>query len=273
MRWIKRWLLPLGVGYLTLVALAAMLQGCMVHFPSRDLVGSPADRGLGYEEVTITTRDDQELHSWFIPAPEAQGVLLFLHGNAGNISHRLESLEIFHQLGMSVLIIDYRGYGKSTGRPSEEGLKLDAEAGLHYLVEERGYESEQVVAFGRSLGAALSAELASRHSLAGVILESAFTSLPDIGSDLYPFLPVRLLLRYEYDTKAALVQASEPVLVIHSEGDEIIPYSHGRALYDAAPEPRYFLTIQGDHNTGFLRSRDTYMAGLRDFFETVYESP
>jgi uncharacterized protein len=273
MKLIKRFLLPLGMGYLSFVALVALLQGCMVHFPSRELVGSPADRGLGYEDVTINTQDGEQLHAWFVPVPEARGALLFLHGNAGNISHRLESLEIFHQLGVSVLIIDYRGYGKSTGRPSEEGLNLDAEAGLQYLLQERGYESERVVVFGRSLGAALSAELASRHSLGGVILESAFTSLPDIGSELYPFLPVRLLLRYEYDTKAALAQVSEPVLIIHSEDDEIIPFSHGRTLYEVAPEPRYFLTIKGDHNTGFLRSRNTYMAGLRDFFELVYPGP
>jgi fermentation-respiration switch protein FrsA (DUF1100 family) len=266
-----RWLVPVGIGYATLVVMVWAMQGCMIHIPSRNLVATPADIGLGYEDLTLTTVDDEKLHAWFVPAVEARGTLLFFHGNAGNISHSLHSLEIFHELGLDVLIIDYRGYGQSTGRPSERGLYRDADAALLYLVEERGIPRERIVVFGRSLGGAVAANLASRERVGALILESVFTSVPDIGSELYPFLPVRLLVRYRYDTPKALETVNAPVLVIHSQDDEIIPYAHGRAIYEAAPEPRRFLDIQGDHNRGFMRSRDPYMAGLGDFLESVLE--
>lgn len=272
MRIVRRWLVPLGLGYVTLMFLVWLLQGCMVHFPRSELIATPADIGLNYEDLTITTVDDERLHGWYLSVPEARGVLLFLHGNAGNISHRLESLEIFRQLNLNVLIVDYRGYGRSSGRPSERGLKRDAEAALDYLLIEKNFKPGQIVAFGRSLGAALAADLGAHHQLAGVILESAFTSVADVGADLYPFLPVRLLVRYQYNTLESLKAVSAPVLVVHSPDDEIIPFAHGRKLYQSASEPRSFLTIQGSHNAGFLRSRDVYMAGLDDFLTRIFPS-
>jgi hypothetical protein len=170
-----------------------------------------------------------------------------------------------------VLIIDYRGYGKSTGRPSERGLYRDADAALAYLLEERNLPRERIVLFGRSLGGAVAANLAAREPVGALILESVFTSIPDIGAELYPFLPVRLLVRYEYDIVKALESVRVPVLVVHSPDDEIIPYAHGRAVYEAAPEPRQFLQIEGDHNRGFIRSRSRYMAGLNQFLGTVLD--
>lgn len=259
------WLAILGSGYLALLILTWLLQGCMIHFPARAMVATPAEVGLGYEEVSLTTADGEKLHAWFIPAREERAVLLFFHGNAGNISHRLESLRIFHELGLEVLIIDYRGYGRSSGRPSEEGLYRDAEAAYDYLTRERGVPPEHLLVFGRSLGAAVGAHLASQRPVGGLILESGFTSVPDLGAQHYPFLPVRLLARYRYDTQGALSKVTAPVLVIHSADDDIIPFSHGRALFDAAAEPRQFLELEGDHNTGFLRSRERYVRGLEDF--------
>lgn len=263
------WLAVLGSGYLALLILTWLLQGCMIHFPSRALEATPADAGLGFEELTLTTADGERLHAWFLPAHEARGVLLFFHGNAGNISHRLESLRIFHDLGLEVLIVDYRGYGRSSGRPSEAGLYRDAEAAYDYLTEEQGISSDRLLVFGRSLGAAVAAQLASRRPVAGVILESGFTSVPDLGAELYPFLPVRLLSRYRYDTREALSEVTAPVLVVHSRDDDIIPFSHGRALFEAAGEPRQFLELEGDHNTGFLRSRGRYVQGLEAFLQRL----
>lgn len=267
---LRRWLCSLLVGYVLIVALLWSLQGCMIHFPSSTLVASPEDIGLAYEEVSLTTEDDESLHAWFIPAEDARGALLFFHGNAGNISHRLDSLRIFHQLQLDVLIVGYRGYGRSTGRPSERGLYRDGQAAWQYLTEQRQVAPEQIVLFGRSLGAAVATHLAARQPAGALIVESGFTSIADLGSDLYPFLPVRLLVRYRYPTAEDLEQVSAPVLVVHSRDDEIIPFSHGEKLYQIAPEPRWFLEIQGSHNTGFLDSGQTYIQGLEAFLDEVW---
>lgn len=270
---VLHWVVTIGLCYLTLLLLAWALQGCMIHMPRSNMVATPADAALGYEEVWLETEDGETLHSWFLPSPEERAVLLFFHGNAGNISYRLDSLEIFHELGLSVLIVSYRGYGESSGRPSESGLYKDGRAAYRHLVEERGVAPERLISFGRSLGAAVAANVAAEQEVGALWLESAFTSVPDIGSDLYPFLPVRLLTRYRYDSREALDSVTAPVLVIHSPDDEIIPYEHGRALYEAASEPKQFLEIQGSHNAGFMRSREHYKAGLDEFLTDVVNFP
>jgi len=257
----------LTTGYLLLVVLVWSMQGCMVHVPSRQLVATPAEVGLAYEDVTLITADHETLHAWYIPATQARGDLLFMHGNAGNISHRLTSIAQFHRLGLNVLIVDYRGYGNSSGKPSEQGLYRDAEAAYQWLVEERGVVPERIVVFGRSLGAAVAAHVAAEKPVGALILESGFTSVPDLGAEIYPFLPVRLLSRYQYDTREKLSRISVPVLVIHSPQDDIVPFHHGQALYDAAAEPKQFLQIQGDHNRGFVQSGEVYTRGVAAFID------
>lgn len=266
------WVAVLGSGYLALLILVWLLQGCMIHFPARTMVATPADVGLGYEEVSLDTADGEKLHAWLLPAREKRAVLLFFHGNAGNISHRLESLRIFHELGLEVLILDYRGYGRSSGRPSEEGLYHDAEAAYDYLTQVQGVAPKRLLVFGRSLGAAVAANLASQRPVGGLILESGFTSVPDLGAQLYPFLPVRLLARYHYDTRDALSKVTGPVLIVHSRDDDIIPFSHGQALYEVAGKSRQFLELGGDHNTGFLHSRESYIRGLEQFLQDLERS-
>jgi fermentation-respiration switch protein FrsA (DUF1100 family) len=199
-----------------------------------------------------------------VPARQERGVILFFHGNAGNISHRLDTLEIFHTLGLSTFIIDYRGYGQSEGRPSEQGTYLDAEAAWRYLVEQRQVPPERMIIFGRSLGGAVAAWLAQAHPPRALILESTFTSLPDMAATYLPFLPVRSLARFDYNTLARLPDIHCPVLVVHSPDDEVVPYSHGRQLFEAASEPKEFLELRGGHNEGFLIS-DNYQAGLEAF--------
>lgn len=256
----------LGV-YLALMGLLYGMQSRLIHLPGvpgRELAATPDQHGLPWEEVALEAEDGVRLHGWYVPGPggEAARTVLFFHGNAGNISHRLDSLELFHQLGVATLIIDYRGYGRSEGRPSEQGLYRDARAAWHHLVDERGSPPEAIIAFGRSLGAAVAAHLASERPVGGLVLESAFTSAPDLGAELYPVFPVRMLARFRYPTRALVDGVDAPVLVVHSPDDEIVPFRHGRAVYDAAPEPKTFLRIQGDHNTGFLHSREMYMNGL-----------
>ena len=245
-----------------------LMQGRMIFYPTGKLIASPADIGLDYESVTLTTSDHIKLHGWFIPAREERGVLLFFHGNAGNISHRLDSLKIFHDLGLSTLIIDYRGYGRSHGSISEEGTYLDAEAAWRYLTESRKISAQKIVVFGRSLGAAIAAYIASRKMVGALMLESAFTSIPDMGAKLYPYVPVRLLSRFKYDTRKALQSVSCPVLIIHSPHDDIIPFENGLHLYESAGEPKKFLEIRGGHNDGFLTSGQGYIEGIREFIST-----
>ncbi len=234
--------------------------------PTRQLVATPQAIGLAYETVWLTTADGVRLHGWYVPAERPRGTLLFFHGNAGNISHRLDSLRIFHELGLAVLIIDYRGYGQSEGRPSEAGTHEDALAAWRHLVEVRRADPARIVVFGRSLGAALGAWLAAREQAGALILESAFTSVPELAGDLYWWLPARRLARFEYATRDYLLDVRCPVLVVHSPEDEIIPYRHGRALYEAARPPKEFLRLRGDHNRGFLLSGQDYIGGLDAFF-------
>jgi len=237
--------------------------------PSRALEASPADIGLAYDTVRLTAGDGTRLHAWFVPATTARGTLLFNHGNAGNIAHRLDSISLFHSLGLNVLIFDYRGYGESDGKPSEKGTYLDVKAAWDYLLEERMISPEEIIIFGRSLGAAMAADLASQHPSAGVILESAFTSVPDMAASLYPWLPVRLLSRYRYNNMDKVERITSPLLVVHSREDDIIPYAHGEQLFIHANEPKQFLELRGRHNDGYHVSRKVYTKAMQQFLENI----
>ena len=238
------------------------------NLPSRVIMATPDQIGLSFETLAFTTDDDITLHGWFLPVEKPRATLLFFHGNAGNISHRLDSLEIFHRLGLAVLIFDYRGFGQSEGWPTEPGNYRDAEAAWRFLTEQMKLPPGEILLFGRSLGAAIAAHLASRHPIKGLILESAFTSVPDMAADLYPLFPVRSLSRFQFDTRAYLESVTCPVLVVHSPDDEIIPFKHGRQLFQAARQPKQFLEISGSHNQGFLQSGNSYREGLERFITT-----
>lgn len=280
MRWWHLLLLPV-VTYGALALWIALTQSRLLYLPdlpARDLTTTPDKAGLDWEPVRLAAADGFGLGAWYIPAEGAETALLFLHGNAGNRGHRLDSLRLFHDLGLAVLILDYRGYGDSEGEPSEAGTRHDARAGWEHLVRTRGFEPGRVVLFGRSLGGAVAARLAA--DLAAVatppralILESTFTSVPDLGTELYPWLPVRLISRLRYDTLGLMARIDVPVLVVHSREDEIIPFAHGERLFAAAREPKRFLTLHGSHNTGYHLSREPYRAGLAAFLDTLREPP
>ena len=257
--------------YGLLVAFVYFSQSRMIYLPdlpSRDLTADPADIGLEYEDVTLRTSDSVDIHGWFVPG-ESSRVLLFFHGNAGNISHRLESIRQFHSLGLSVFIIDYRGFGQSGGRPSEAGMNRDAIAAWEYLTGERDIDPRNIIIFGRSLGGAVAAKLASRTEPLALIVESAFTSVPDIASEIYPWLPARWLSRMRHATRDYVANVRSPVLVIHSRDDEIIPYHHGERVFESAAEPRTLLPLRGSHNDAWIRDESNYINGLRAFIASV----
>jgi fermentation-respiration switch protein FrsA (DUF1100 family) len=258
--------------YLLLALMLYLFQGKLVflsNLPDRALVASPSDIGLDYEDVYLTTSDNERLHGWYIPAADSRGVLLFFHGNAGNISHRLDSIKIFHELGLETLIIDYRGYGQSTGKTTEQGTYLDAQTAWDYLINSRGISANRIIVFGRSLGGAIGAWLGVQNTPAAVIIESSFSSGVDMARRIYPFMPVRLITRLQYPVVDYAAQLNCPVLVIHSRHDEIIPFAMGQAIYAAVKQDKKFLELRGDHNNGFLISHKDYVAGLDDFTQAI----
>jgi len=253
--------------YAVLALVVYLMQARMLYLPDvpgRSLDRTPADIGADYRDVSIRTSDGVTLHGWYIHG-SGDRVLLFFHGNAGNISHRLESIRQFLQLGLSVLIIDYRGYGQSEGRTTEQGIYRDAEAAWDYLTGTLDTPADRIIVFGRSMGASAAASLAAKHRPLALIIESSFTSVPDIAGEYYPWLPVRWLSRLRHSAKEFVRKTDSPVLVIHSRDDEIVPFHHGQSIFEAADEPRTFVEIRGTHNDAFLRDEQAYLSGLRSF--------
>jgi fermentation-respiration switch protein FrsA (DUF1100 family) len=260
----------IAIAYAVLAAIVFFVQPHLVYYPQvgRSLIATPSDEGLAYETIELTTSDGETLHGWFVPAPEAKGTVLILHGNAGNISGRMGYLTMFYRLGYNTFIFDYRGYGQSSGTPSEQGTYRDATAAWEYLVRKRAIAPSSVVLLGESLGGAIASWLAVREKPGLLVLASAFTSVPDMGARLYPYLPVRLLSRFEYNTLDHLKDVTCPVFVAHSPQDEIVPFEQGQALSEAAPNPKQFLELQGGHNDGFVYTREEWANVLGEFIDT-----
>lgn len=260
--------------YAAIVALMFFTQRRLLYFPTAGLVADPSQAGLPHEDIRLTTDSGTRIHGWWLPHPEPRFTLLFFHGNGGNISHRLDSLRIFHDLGLSVLIIDYSGYGQSEGSPSETALMADAHAAWKWLIREQEIAPERIILFGRSLGGGVAAGLAGELAAqdihpGGLILESTFTSVPDMGARLYPWLPVRLLARDRFDSVRALTEVTVHGLFLHSPNDEIVPFELGRNLYDSYGGPKTFAELTGDHNGGFLLTGDTYIQTLDAYLSNL----
>lgn len=252
------------VAYLVLAAVMFLFQSRYVYYPARSVLATPAAVGLAFEDVALAAADGARLAAWFVPADPARGTVLVCHGNGGNIGDRLHIIQRFHELGLNVFIFDYRGYGNSAGSPSEARTYEDALAAWNHLVRDRRLPADRIVVCGRSLGGAVAAWLANRHTPAGLILESTFTSMADIGAKLYPYLPVRLLCRFRYPTFDYLRAVRCPVLVAHSRQDEIIPFAHGQRLFAAAPDPKAFAELTGGHNDGESFTDASYHRALED---------
>jgi fermentation-respiration switch protein FrsA (DUF1100 family) len=246
-----------------------ILQSKFLYCPVRRVRYSPEELGLEFEEITITASDGVKLNGWYIPAPNAKFTMLFLHGNGGNIAHRLDSIQLFYNLGLNCFIFDYRGYGKSTGKPTEQGTYLDATAAYEWLTKEKGIKPRDIIIFGRSLGGSIAAELARKTETGSLILESAFTSYVAMGKKFYWYMPVKWFARYRYNTLEYIRDVKCPVMVIHSPDDEIIPFEFGRQLYIAANEPKKFVEISGGHNDGFLVSAELYKSEWLNWLDFI----
>lgn len=262
-------------GLLFLVLLAVLLRWFerrQVYQPQRRLVAEATALGRPCEEVFFHAADGVRLHGWFFPAPTNSAsrpfAVVFSHGNAGNLSHRLGTYELLLDLGWNVLAYDYRGYGRSAGRPSEVGTYLDAQAAYTWL-RQRGFAADQILAYGESLGGAIAAELAAREPVGGLILQSAFTSIPDIGAELFPFLPVRRLASIQYDTRAKLARVRVPVLILHGRADSIVPFHHAEENYAAANEPKRLCELDLDHNDPLEWNAARVQKGLLDFLSLL----
>jgi fermentation-respiration switch protein FrsA (DUF1100 family) len=258
-----------GIGWLLINGFMFFAQPGMLFYPTSRLYATPADWEMDYRDVLLQTEDGVLLHGWFVPRSGSDLALLFFHGNAGNISHRRDSIEVFHRLGLNVLIFDYRGYGRSGGSPSETGLYRDARAAWDWLTNEGGFPPRRVLLFGRSLGGVVASKLASQTNPRALILESSFSSARDVARHLFPLLSRLLWLRYDLDAASSVRQVGAPILFMHSPDDEIIPYALGRKLFAAAREPKHFIDLSGGHNDGFLLSEPSYSAGLEAFLADV----
>jgi len=264
---------------LILIVLLALFNGwmylqqpSMIFFPQKELDETPAAWGLEYEEISLLTADNVKLHGWYLPDPGSRKALLFFHGNAGNISHRGSSVEIFHRLGMNVLIFDYRGFGTSQGEPDESGLYEDARAAWRFLQEEKGFDSKDIILFGRSLGGAVASKLASEVRPAGLILESSFSSARDMADAIMPLISRVVFLRFNLNTLNIIDRIRCPLLVLHGPQDEVIPFRQGEKIFKAAREPKTFVTLQGGHNGGYLLSQPAYEQALEAFIRTISDS-
>lgn len=265
------WTLLLFAGFgLALLLFLRWYEPRMIYLPAREIDRTPAELGLAYEDLTLTASDGERLHGWFLPGRAAAPVtVLFLHGNAGNISHRFDKLAVLRALGADVLIVDYRGYGRSSGRPNEGGTYRDADAAYEHLTGKRALDPRRLVLYGESLGSAVAVDLAARKPVGGLIMESGFSSAVDVARELFPFLPARWLLRNRYDSIAKIGAVRAPVLLLHSRDDEFFGWHHPQRLYDAAHAPKRLVELRGGHNDAFLVSSGAFALALKEFLELV----
>ena len=257
------------------------LEQMSLYFPDRQIIVDPRQAGMRFEAVDLVTSDGVRIHAWWIPCgrPKAP-VVLFCHGNAGNISHRLNKVARLHKAGLDVLLFDYRGYGQSEDRtPTEKGTYQDAEAAYRYLTQTRGIPPERLFVQGESLGGAVAVETVLHHPAdgearqgrpaAGLILESAFTSTIAMSNAVYPWLPARLTIRYRYDTLSKLPHITIPILFLHSRRDEIVPFFMAEQNYKAATAPKRFVELSGDHNEGYADSGPVYINAIASFVRSA----
>ena len=244
-------LIVLAVMMAGFLALVRYLETVGVFFPSRGMAVIPPMIGLPWEDVYFKTRDNVKLNGWLFRDPRAQSTILFAHGNAGNMSDRLFKVKFFFDLGLNVFIFDYRGYGKSEGKPSEAGIYLDGLAAYDYLQSQGQVNMENIIFYGASIGGAVIIDLATHRKAALLVIESSITNARDMAGIFYPFVP-HFFLSLKFDSLEKVRTLSAPKLFIHSPDDEVVPYWVGQKLFEAAAQPKEFLTVHGGHNDGSI---------------------
>lgn len=262
--------------FIAVVALSArLMENSLIYFPSRHPAGrwNPEDTGLRVEDVWLATEDGVRIHGWYAKAQEAESKadatapgILFFHGNGGNLTDRIEKLRLLTGLSADVFILDYRGYGKSEGRPDEAGIYRDGEAAYDHLTDERSVVPERIILYGESLGGAVACELASRHAVGGVILESTFTRASDLARKVLPLLPPQLYLKTRFDNLRKIARITAPVLILHGAQDTTVPPEHSQRLYAAANEPKKLVLIPGaGHNDICVLAEEEYTKAIARF--------
>ena len=239
-----------------------------LYFPMEEIEVVPSAIGLAYEDVYFETEDGVKINAWFVAAENSEYTLLFSHGNGGNISHRVEKIGMLNKLGLDVFIFDYRGYGKSSGRPSEKGFYRDMQAAYNYLVSEKNIQPERIIPYGESLGGPVAVDLASRKKVRALITESAFSSTVDMARALYPLFPA-FFISAKFDSVSRIKGLNIPKLIIHSKNDDIVPFAQSVKLFKAAPEPKKHLVLVGSHNSCYMDSRHEYVKGISEFLEKI----
>lgn len=255
--------------YLVLMGLMYLFQNKLLFMPSSGMVQTPESLGIEAEDFWVNTDDGVRVHGWYFPNENADFVIVLSHGNAGNISYRIEIARTLLNTGAAVLMYDYRGYGKSEGSPSEKGLYRDIEAVIEGLVDKKGYKEERIIMYGRSLGGAVAAYAATQYRLGGLVLDSAFKNLRGMVRDVYPFVPARLA-KYEFPTERYIQEPrSYPVMVMHSPNDEIVGFHHGEYLYHLLEEPKRFVELRGSHNDNFFLSKDLIEKNWKGYMDEI----
>lgn len=241
-----------------------------IFFPAPFPQGNWSPAGLPFEDALFQATDGTRLHGWYVKHPASRGAVLYCHGNAGNITHRADVLRsLYHRVQVSVLIFDYRGYGRSEGKPNEAGVLADARAARAWLAQKEGIAENQVVLLGRSLGGAVAVDLAANDGARALVLESTFTSVPDLAAYHYRWLPVRHLLRTQLDSLGKIGRYRGPLLQSHGTADRTVPIQFGQRLFQAAQEPKQFIAIAGaDHND---LPPPWYYQAMADFLEKLPE--
>lgn len=256
------------IAWAIVVFLMLALESSFLYFPSRTLDARPRDYGLDADEVRLTADDGVGLHGWWLHGRGAR-VLVWFHGNAGNISHRLDNAKrLIDRFGLDILLVDYRGYGLSEGRPSEAGLYRDGLAMYDEAVR-RGFGPARIVLFGRSLGAAVAVEVGLQRRSAAMILETPFRSVPAMARAHYPFIPA-VLIRSRFDVEAKIAAVEVPKLILHGDRDEIVPLAHARRIFDLARPPKRIHLIRGaGHNDTYLVGGEEYFRAWREFLDSL----
>lgn len=248
--WCRKLLLSLAAAALMVAVVCMIFEEAFIFFPSPYPEGDWEAAGLAHDDVEFESADGVALHGWYLSHPRPKAHVLYCHGNAGNLTHRAGVLATLRDtVGVSVLIFDYRGYGRSQGKPTEQGILHDARAARAWLARREGIEESEIVLLGRSLGGGVAVDLAARDGARALVLESTFTSVPDMASHCFPILPLRYLLTTRLDAAAKIGDYHGPLLISHGDADSIVPYRMGRQLFDAANQPKRFITLAGgDHN-------------------------
>ena len=258
------------IAYFGLGIVLYFMQPSLTFRPTREVPYNQADLDLDYENILFRTADDIVLSGWYIPAQNGSLTFLLCHGNGGNISYTLDSVNILNEMGFNCFIFDYRGYGNSQGNVTEEGTYLDAQAAYDWLTKEKKISAKNIIILGKSLGGSIGAHLANNVEVKGLIVESGFTSYADMGQKFYPYLMVRPFARYGFNTFEYIKKVNCPILIIHSRTDEIVPFEFGLRLYEqAAKEPKEFLEVFGSHNDGFLYSGPVYREGISSWVQSI----